>query len=220
MAPGPRRLTGGDPGGPPPSRISPPAVAASAPDDGSPGEWTGPTLPDLLGPGIRLLFVGYNPSLRSAALGHYYAGRNNRFWDLLAAAGLTPRRLSFAEDGALPGLGIGVTDLVKRPTRSAAEVPRRELRAGVHRVARIVGDHRPRVVAYNGKGVYLAAAGLDRAEWGAQPGALFPGVTDFVVPSPSGLARIAFAEKAAWYARLRETVERRADGDGSPAPNG
>lgn len=164
------------------------------------------TLPDLLGPGVRLLFVGYNPSLRSARLGHYYAGRNNRFWELLAAGGLTPRRLSFADDALLPALGIGITDLVKRPTRSAAEVTPAEFRAGAARVRRLVEALRPAVVAYNGKGVYLRAAGVASAPWGRQEAELVPGVADFVVPSPSGLARIPFAEKARWYAELGRLV--------------
>ena len=166
------------------------------------------TLPDLLGPGaLRLLFVGYNPSVRAARLGHYYAGRNNRFWDLLAASGLTPRRFAFEEDRLLLGLGIGVTDLVKRPTASAAEVTAAEFRAGVQRVRRLIAERRPRVVAYNGKGVYLRAAGLTSAPWGRQPGSIVEGVVDFVVPSPSGLARIPFAEKARWFAELRAVVE-------------
>ena len=160
------------------------------------------TLPDLLGPGIRLLFVGYNPSLRAARLGHYYAGRNNRFWELLAAGGLTPRRLACTEDALLPGMGIGVTDLVKRPTRSAAEVTAAEFRTGAIRVRSLVEAFRPAVVAYNGKGVYLRAAGIARAPWGLQATRLVPGVADFVVPSPSGLARIPFAEKSRWYAEL------------------
>ena len=78
------------------------------------------TLPDLIAPGMRLLFVGYNPSIRSARIGHYYAGRNNAFWRLLSQSGLVLRPMSFSEDGELPALGIGITDLVKRPTRPAA----------------------------------------------------------------------------------------------------
>jgi len=173
-------------------------------------EWEGErirTLPDLLGPGLRILFVGYNPSVRSALLGHYYAGRNNRFWDLLAAAGLTPRRLAFSEDALLPGLGIGITDLVKRPTRAAHDVTPAEFRAGAARVRRLVEALRPVAVAYNGKGVYLRAAGVPRAPWGLQATRVVPGVADFVVPSPSGLARIPFAEKARWYTALRELVD-------------
>lgn len=165
------------------------------------------TLPDLLGPGVRLLFVGYNPSLRAARLGRYYAGRNNRFWDLLAASGLTSRKLRYEEDHLLPELGIGITDLVKRPTRAANDVTAAEFRAGAERVRRLVAELRPKVVAYNGKGVYLRAAGVASAPWGLQPGGIVPGVADYVVPSPSGLARIPFAEKARWYAGLREVVE-------------
>lgn len=170
------------------------------------GEWTD-TLPDLLAPGLRLLFVGFNPSVRAARLGHYYAGRNNRFWELLAASGLTPRGLAYTEDRTLLELGIGVTDLVKRPTRSAAEVTAEEYRRGVERLRRIVREHRPRVVCYNGKGVYLRAARVPAAPWGRQPGTVVEGVADFVVPSPSGLARIPFGEKARWYTELRVLLE-------------
>lgn len=172
------------------------------------------TLPDLLGPGVRLLFVGFNPSLRAARLGRYYAGRNNRFWDLLAAGGLTPRKLGYEEDHLLPGMGIGITDLVKRPTRAASDVTAAEFRAGVQRVRRLVAELRPKVVAYNGKGVYLRAAGVASAPWGLQPTRLVPGVADYVVPSPSGLAMIPFAEKARWYAGLREVLEGSGQGTG------
>ncbi|HEX7241218.1 MAG TPA: mismatch-specific DNA-glycosylase [Longimicrobiaceae bacterium] len=165
------------------------------------------TLPDLLAPGLRLLFVGFNPSVRAARLGHYYAGRNNRFWDLLAASGLTPRRLAFTEDRSLLELGIGITDLVKRPTRSAAEVTPGEYRLGVERLRGIVRELRPRVVCYNGKGVYLHACRAPAAPWGRQPGSLVEGTVDFVAPSPSGLARIPFAVKAARYTELRLLLE-------------
>jgi TDG/mug DNA glycosylase family protein len=169
------------------------------------------TLPDLLAPGLRLLFVGFNPSVRAARLGHYYAGRNNRFWDLLAASGLTPERWGFERDRELPGLGIGVTDLVKRPSRSAAEVTAEEFRLGAERFRGIVRELRPRVVCYNGKGVYLRAAAVQAAPWGRQERSLVEGTTDFVAPSPSGLARIPFAEKARWYGELRALVDQMED---------
>lgn len=165
------------------------------------------TLPDLLAPGLRVLFVGFNPSVRAARLGHYYAGRNNRFWDLLAASGLTPRRFAFEEDRRLLELGIGITDLVKRPTRSAAEVTTAEYRRGAERLRGIVREVRPRVVCYNGKGVYLHASRAATAPWGRQSAELVGGTADFVAPSPSGLARIPFAEKARWFTELRALVE-------------
>lgn len=127
----------------------------------------------------------------------------------------SPHRFSYSDDSRLLDLGIGVTDLVKRPTRSAAEVTAAEFREGAVRFRNLVDHLRPGVVCYNGKGVYLRAAGLAAAEWGRQPGSLVEGVTDFVVPSPSGLARIAFRVKAAWYCELRATLDQtspRSDG--------
>lgn len=165
------------------------------------------TLPDLVGPGLGVLFVGFNPSVRAARLGHYYAGRGNRFWDLLWRAELVPWRVGFEEDHLLPSMGIGITDLVKRPTRSAAQVTRAEYRAGARRVLALVERLRPRVVCYNGKGVYLMASGRASAPWGAQPDSLAEGVRDFVAPSPSGLARISFEEKVRRYRELRSLLE-------------
>jgi TDG/mug DNA glycosylase family protein len=151
--------------------------------------------------------VGFNPSVRSARLGYYYAGLNNRFWDLLAESGLTPRRYRYDEYERLLELGIGITDLVKRPTRSAADVTAAEYREGVARLRSVVAELRPRVIAYNGKGVYLRAAGVQSAPWGLQETRIVPGVADFVVPSPSGLARLPFAEKRHWYTELRRALD-------------
>ncbi|HYG84868.1 MAG TPA: mismatch-specific DNA-glycosylase [Azospirillum sp.] len=159
-------------------------------------------VPDILAPGLRVLFCGFNPGTRSGALGHNYAGRGNQFWRLLAASGLTPRQLAPEEDRSIVQWGLGSTNLVSRATPSAADLSRAELRGGVPRLRRIVDEVRPRVVAYTGKGVYLAASGLDRAEWGEQPTSLFAGVVDFVVPSPSGLARLPFEEKLHWFRTL------------------
>jgi double-stranded uracil-DNA glycosylase len=166
-----------------------------------------PTLPDLLAPGLRLLFVGYNPSIRAARLGHYYAGRGNRFWHLLGESGLVPVRMGYERDRELLGLGIGVTDLVKRPTRSAADVTPAEYRSGRERLRELLEGLRPRVVCYNGKGVYLIASSRPRARWGRQPTSLVDGVIDFVAPSPSGLARIPLSEKLRHYAELRALLD-------------
>ena len=156
-------------------------------------------LADILDVGLDVLFVGFNPGLRSGALGHHYAGRGNQFWRLLAAAGLTPRLLRPEEDRLLPRWGLGSTNLVARATASAAELSRAELRAGVPRLAGIVREMRPRILVYTGKGVYLAAVNRAEAGWGLQPTSLFEGVLDVVVPSPSGLARLPFEEKLRWY---------------------
>jgi TDG/mug DNA glycosylase family protein len=88
------------------------------------------TVPPILAPNLRVLFVGINPSLRSAEVGHHFARPGNRFWPTLHAAGFTPRRLLPEEDGELPRYGLGITNVAHRPTRQAAELTVEELRAG------------------------------------------------------------------------------------------
>lgn len=165
-------------------------------------------LPDIVAPGIAVLFVGFNPGLRSGALGHHYAGRGNQFWRLLAAARLTPRLLPAEQDHTLPSHGLGSTNLVMRATATAADLSRAELRAGVPRLRQIVEAIRPRILAYTGKGVYLAASGLADAPWGIRESGLFDGVLDIVVPSPSGLARMPFEDKLRWYRMVKEEADR------------
>src|SRR3954463_11353987 len=89
-----------------------------------------PPLGPIVAPNLRLLFVGINPSLRSAEVGHHFARPGNRFYPALHAAGLTPRRLRPDEDGQLPEYGLGVTNIAWRPTRDAGQLSRDELRAG------------------------------------------------------------------------------------------
>lgn len=167
---------------------------------------------DIVGPRVRLLFVGFNPSLKSGQTGHHYAGRGNEFWRLLHAAGLTPVPLSPEQDRQLLEFGIGSTNLVARPTRDAAELSRAELRAGVPRLQRLSAQIGPAVVAYTGKGVYLAASGRSTAPWGRQPEGLLPPTADFVVPSPSGLVRMTFAAKLEHYTALADYVRELACG--------
>lgn len=168
-------------------------------------------IPDIIAPGLDALFVGFNPGTRSGLLGHNYAGRGNQFWRLLAESGLTPRLLRPEEDRLLPEFGLGSTNLVARPTPSAADLSRAELRGGVPRLRALVARFQPRVVAYTGKGVYLAAANRDRAEWGVQPDSLFDGPVDVVLPSPSGLARLPFEEKLRWFREVKRAVNAEVD---------
>jgi TDG/mug DNA glycosylase family protein len=163
-------------------------------------------VPDILAPGMRVLFVGFNPGTRSGRIGHNYAGPGNQFWRLLHAAGLTPRQLRPEEDRSMVQWGLGSTNLVARATPGAADLTRGELAAGAPRIGRIVAQYRPKVVAYTGKGVYLPASGRDRADWGLQPDSLFPPAVDVVLPSPSGLARLPFEEKLRWYRVVRELI--------------
>ena len=118
------------------------------------------TLPDILAPGLRVLFCGINPGLYTAATGHHFARPGNRFWPALHGAGFTPRRLTPDEDGTLPDFGLGITNVVDRATRSAAELAPAELRAGAVRLAELVSAHRPRMLAVVGIGAWRT--GFDR----------------------------------------------------------
>lgn len=150
------------------------------------------------GPGLRVLFVGINPSLRSAAVGHNFARPGNRFWPTLYAAGFTPRRLAPAEDGLLPSFGLGVVNFVARPTRAASELSVAELRAGGAALEATVRAWEPRLVAVLGVVAYRAAFGRPRAEIGLQSEAV-GGRPVWVLPNPSGLNA---HYKPAQFARL------------------
>src|SRR5438270_3234747 len=114
-------------------------------------------VPDLIGPGLKVLFCGINPSLYSAAIGHHFGRPGNRFWPALHAGGFTPRRLSPCGDGTLARLGLGLTNLVARATAAAHELTAAELLNGAAVLEEKVRRHRPRVVAYLGVGAYRTA---------------------------------------------------------------
>ncbi len=149
--------------------------------------------------------MGFNPSPRSWRSGHHYAHPGNLFWKFLAESGLTPARLSPEDDGRLPEMGLGFTDVVGRPSASANALTTGELRAGAVVVRAQLLRWRPRVAAYTGKGVFRAVAGVGAAvavSYGAQAGETVTGVMDFVLPSPSGRSGLPRGEKLAWYRAL------------------
>src|SRR5207244_5016810 len=120
----------------------------------------GRRVPDVLAPGLRVLFVGINPGLYSGAVGHHFARPGNRFWKALAGAGFTDRVLTGFEDGSLVDFGLGLTNLVERATAGAVELSDDELRAGVRRLEAKVRRYRPTVVAFLGVGMYRVAFGV------------------------------------------------------------
>jgi TDG/mug DNA glycosylase family protein len=143
-------------------------------------------LPDVLGPDLRVLFCGINPSLVSAERGHHYARPGNRFWRALHGSGFTPRLWTPDEDGDLPSLGIGLTNVCDRPTRAADELTRDELRAGAAALADLVSRVSPRVVAIVGIGAYREGFERSRAGFGLQPDPI-GGRPAWVLPNTSGL---------------------------------
>ena len=164
---------------------------------------------DLLKPGLALVFCGYNPSLTSGQSGHHYAHPGNRFWRVLYASGITERLYKPEEDEQLPDmLGIGFTNLASRPTRRADELTREEIRAGAKELRTKLERFEPRVVAYTGIGVYKWFRATSKVSWGVQDDPAVPGVTDVVVPSPSGLNRMRFEELVEHYRALAPFLPR------------
>lgn len=166
-----------------------------------------PALGPILSPGLRLLFVGINPSLRSAEAGHHFARPGNRFWPTLHAAGLTPRRLLPEEDGELIRYGIGVTNFAARPTRAAADLTRAELIEGAAALERTVLEHAPLLVAVVGVTAYRVALNRPRASMGLQPEPIGRRPA-WVLPNPSGLnAHYKPADFARLYSEAREYAQ-------------
>ena len=168
----------------------------------------GKPLPDVIAPGLDVLFCGINPSLMSAERGHHFARPGNRFWPALHLAGLTPRRLTPEEDRELLRYGLGVTNLVDRPTRAAAELGREELTTGAAALEALVDRYRPRVLAVLGIGAYRLGFERPRAALGEQPGRV-GGARTWVVPNPSGLnAHFQLPDLARLYGELRGAAGR------------
>ncbi len=157
-------------------------------------------LPRLLRPGLRYVFIGFNPGIESARQGHYYAFRGNVFWGQMHESGLVPHKVTHLDDDDLfEHHDIGFTDLCSRPTVAAKDLSTAELREGALRLLDELAVHRPKVAVFAGRGVFatfarhalgLGAKQLNGREDGIQPERL-PGGGEtilYVIPSSSGLA--------------------------------
>jgi double-stranded uracil-DNA glycosylase len=167
------------------------------------------TLPNILPePGQRfdVLFSGINPGLYSAATGWHFARPGNRFWPALHLSGFTPRQLRPAEQHVLPGYGLGITNVAPRATAQAAELTADELRAGGERLAALVAERRPTVLAIAGVTAYRTAFNHPKASTGPQD-ELLSGVRVWVLPNPSGLnAHWSLPRIAEAFGELRAAV--------------
>lgn len=147
------------------------------------------TLPDLLRPELRLVVVGINPSLYSVAVGHYYARPGNDFWKLLAESGVTDRVFAPSEDRELPGLGIGLTDLVKTPSNKFDELPSAVFAGALDDLRKRLAIAEPTVVLFNGSGglerILRRRPGFGRLD----PTVAIGAAAVFCMPSSSGAAR-------------------------------
>lgn len=154
----------------------------------------GVILPDVVEPGLHVVFCGTAAGTKSAEAGAYYAGPGNRFWATLHEVGLTPGQLRPDEYAHLPRYGIGLTDVCKIESGSDQEIG-----TSGFDVPRLIGtleQYRPTWIAFNGKNAGKAALGRP-VDYGVQPEHLGPGHT-FVLPSTSGAAR-RFWDVAKWH---------------------
>jgi double-stranded uracil-DNA glycosylase len=168
----------------------------------------GRTIPDIIGPSLRVLFCGINPGLWSGAVRHHFARPGNRFWKALAASGFTETVLSPYEERQLLDVGIGVTNLVRTATRSAAEITPDQLRRGAVNLERKVKRWRPRAVALLGLEAYRTGFNRPGAGIGRQPDGV-GGAQLWVLPNPSGIqAHYPFGRLVAELESLRAAVGR------------
>jgi TDG/mug DNA glycosylase family protein len=152
------------------------------------------TLPDHLRKGMKLVIVGCNPSESSVRVGHYYAGRGNQFWPMLYEGGVVPEPFDYHDDKRVIEFGIGLTDLVKRPTRGVEELMREDFAEG-----RIV-------VAFNGKLTYEQFA-QRKCKFGIQKELLY-GARVYVLPSTSGANAAGKYQKLQHFRKLAQLVSR------------
>ena len=161
-------------------------------------------LPDYLQPGLDVVFVGLNPSLKSAAVGHYYAGPGNQFWPFLAEAGFTDRLLRPDEDAEALNYGVGLTDFVKRATLGVNDLKDQEFGEGIVDLRSKIERVSPKFVCFNGKSGYQAAVG--KCGYGLQEGE-WAGARLYAAPSTSGALPIKRAEKLDYFIQLKALVD-------------
>lgn len=167
----------------------------------------GKTVPDVIAPGLRLLFCGINPGLYTAAVGHHFARPSNRFWPALFAARFTNGLVSPFDERELLRSGYGVTNVVMRATASADQLTPEELRAGGKRLAAKVRRYRPAFLAVLGLGAYRTAWDKPKAVIGRQEETIGETVI-WVLPNPSGLnAHYQAKDLARVFSELKAAVD-------------
>ena len=142
----------------------------------------------ILAPGLSVVFCGLNPAASAARDGHNFSNRSNRFWRTLHLAGFTPRLLQPHEERELLHYGCGLTAVVSRPTRTAAELVRQDYLDAAPAFEAKIRHYAPATLAFLGKAAYKAISGKNDIAWGKQP-AKFAGADVWLLPNPSGLNR-------------------------------
>jgi double-stranded uracil-DNA glycosylase len=164
------------------------------------------TLPDYLRKGMKLVIVGCNPSESSVRTGHYYSGRNNVFWPVMHKSKVIPEPLEYSDDRRIIEFGVGLTDLVKRPTRGVEELTREDFAEGRILLSQKLEEYTPRVIAFNGKVVYEQFA-QRKCKYGVQKELLY-GARVYVLPSSSGQNASGQTERLTHFRKLAQLVRK------------
>ena len=183
------------------------------------GQWSALRLRDRIEPGVRVLFVGINPGVRSAQTGHHFAGFSNRFWKLLAESRLVPEPITYVDDGRLPEFGFGITNLIDRPSPGIDDLRPAEYIDGWRKLDRKIARYRPEVVALVGVTLFRAVLPLIAGDNGrsvagarlavGRQSVTIHGAVVFVLPNPSGRnANFSYAEMLAAFKSLRRHLSR------------
>jgi len=169
-------------------------------------------LRDHLRSGARILFVGMNPGIRSATVGHHFAGPSNRFWKLLFDSGLVDEPLTYEEDWRLPEWRLGLTNIIRRSSIGIGELSPAEYRSGLNALERKIRRHRPRTIAFLGVTIYRM---LFPHLCGSRPIDLGPtttrlaGAPVFLLPNPSGRnAHYSYDQMLQAFILLRKEANR------------
>jgi TDG/mug DNA glycosylase family protein len=172
-------------------------------------------LTDVIEPGVRLLLVGINPGVMSATSGHHFAGPTNRFWGLLYESGIVPEPITHEDDVRLPQWGIGMTNLIARPSPGIDVLKPQEYIDGWKLLERKIDRFRPRIVAFVGVTMYRALASTLGHAKSLQiaPGfqhATVHGARVFVLPNPSGRnAHFSYEDMLKAFRELAKATRRR-----------
>ena len=180
-------------------------------------DWTALRLTDRIKPNLRVLFVGINPGVRSAVTGHHFAGFSNRFWKLLYDSRLVPEPINHEQDDRLTEWGLGLTNLIARPSPGINELRPAEYVDGWTVLDAKIRRYRPDVLALVGVTVYRSILPLiSKRVSDPRPNVIGPqrlsihGARVFVLPNPSGRnANFSYSEMLDAFVRLRRFTERR-----------
>ena len=164
------------------------------------------TLPDHLRKGMKLVVIGCHPTESSVRVGHYYAGRDNEFWPLIFESGVVPEPFDYRDDKRVIEFGIGLTDLVKRPSKTMEGIAREDFAEGRIVLSQKLEEFAPRVVAFNGKTTYELFA-QRKCNFGLQKESLY-GARVYVLPLTPGPPMKTKNEKLQHFRKLAQLVKR------------